>query len=112
MSEAAHVLDAIRVAELEAAQRLEEVRAAAEADVAAARDEAARSISDARLRGRDESRRRLEAAVDAAEDEARSILGGCEARDEALRAAAAPFRDAAMAAMLDLLLAPPLEEAK
>lgn len=112
MSEAAQALDAIRVAELGAARRLEEARTEAADELASARREAAKTISDGKRRGRDEAQRRFDAAVTAAEEEARLVLAGCEAREEELRVAVAPQREAAVTAMVDLLLAPPLEEGK
>lgn len=112
MSEAARALDAIRVAELEAARCLEEARTEAAEAIVSARRQAAQAVSDGKRRGRDEAQRRFQAVIAAAEDQARSILAGCEAREEDLQRAAAPHREAAVAAMVDLLLAPPLEEGK
>lgn len=112
MSEAGHVLDAIRVAELKAARRLEEARSEADEALSSARREATVLIAEARLRGREEAQLRFEAEVAAAEEEARSVLAGGDAREDELRGAAQPHRDAAVAALVDLLLAPPLEEGK
>lgn len=112
MSETARALDAIRIAELEAARRVERARADAAASLAAAHRDSARVVADARARGRSEARRRLETAVADAEREAEVILASCDGRIEAVRRAAAPHLPAAVAEMVDLLLAPPLEEGK
>ncbi len=112
MSETASALHTIRVAELEAARRIERARADAAETLAAARREHARTVADAQRRGRDEARRRLDTSVAAAEREAEAILAGCDARVASLHRAAEPDLPAAVAAMVDLLLAPPLEEGK
>lgn len=112
MSDAARALEAIRLKELETASRLEQAHLEAQRAVGAARREATDAVTAARTRGREEAQRRFEASVAAAEQEARAILAGCDEREAALREAAAPLRDAAVVAMIDLLLAPPLEEGK
>ncbi len=112
MSETAEALHAIRVAELEAARRVEQARADAAESLAAVHDEHAHTVADARSRGRAEARRRLDAAVAAAEREAEEILASCDSRVDSLRRAAEPHLAAAVTAMVDLLLAPPLEEGK
>lgn len=112
MSETADALHAIRVAELEAARRVEQSRADAAESLAAVRREHAHTVADARLRGRTEAKRRFDAAVGEAEREAEVILSGCDARVESLRRAAEPHLAATVTAMVDLLLAPPLEEGK
>ena len=112
MSETAEALHAIRVAELEAARRVEQSRAGAAESLAAANGEHAHTVADARERGRAEARRRLDAAVAEAEYEAAEILASCDARVESLRREAAPHLATAVTAMVDLLLAPPLEEGK
>lgn len=112
MSETARALDAIRVAELEAARRVEQARAEARESLAAARRDSAQAVADARMRGRNEARRRFDAAVRDAEQEAEAILAGCDARVESLGRAAAPHLASAVTEMVDLLLAPPLEEGK
>ena len=112
MSDAARVLDAIRVEELEAARRLEQARTEAEDALASARREAVKAVAEGKRRGRDEAQRRIEAAIAAAEEESRSVLAGCEVREEELWKGAAPHREAAVEAMVDLLLAAPLEEGK
>ena len=69
-------------------------------------------MADAEVRGRADAKRRFDATVAEAEREADSILAGCDARIEALRRAAEPHLATAVTAMVDLLLAPPLEEGK
>lgn len=110
MSSAGETLDAIRVAELNAARLLEEARTSADEALASAHREAAALIAEAKQQGREEARRHFEAEVAAAEEEARSILAEGDAREAALRDAARPGREAAVAAMIELVLAPPLEE--
>ena len=112
MSETAEALHAIRVAELEAARRVEQARSDAAEALAAVDRERARTVAGARERGRTEARRRLDAAVADAEREAELILASCDARIESLRHAAEPHLSTAVTAMVDLLLAPPLEEGK
>lgn len=112
MSETAHTLDAIRVAELEAARRIEQAKDDAEAAVAAAQRGAAQAVADARRKGREEAKRRFDATIAAAKEEAAAILAGCDARLQDLRRSAAPHVTAAVTEMVDLLLAPPLEEGK
>jgi vacuolar-type H+-ATPase subunit H len=112
VSETARALHAIRVAELEAARRVEQARADAAESIAAARREHERAVADARLRGRTDARRRFDAAVAEAEREAEAVLAGCDARVESLRCAAEPYLATAVTEMVDLLLAPPLEEGK
>ncbi len=112
MSETAEALHAIRVAELEAARRVEQARDEAAESLAAVRDEHAHTVADARARGHAEAKRRFDTAVSAAEREAEAILASCDARVQSLRRAAEPHLATAVTAMVDLLLAPPLEEGK
>ena len=112
MSETAGALHAIRVAELEAARRIEQARADAAASLAAVHDEHAQAVADARMRGRAEAKRRFDTTVAEAEREAEVILASCDARVDSLRRAAGPRLETAVTAMADLLLAPPLEEGK
>lgn len=112
MSETVRALHAIRVAELEAARRVEQARDAAAESLATARREHAQTVADAERRGRAEAERRFDAAVEAAEGEAEAIVAGCDARVRDLRRAAAPYVQSAVDEMVDLLLAPPLEKGK
>ena len=112
MSDTAGALHAIRVAELEAARRVEQARADVADRLADARRVRAGTVDDAVERGQAEARRRFEAVLAAAEREAGSILAGCDARVDALRRAAEPHLASAATQMVDLLLAPPLEEGK
>lgn len=112
MSETTNTLHAIRVAELEAARRVEQARADAAELVAAAGREHTEAVAEARLRGRAEARRRLDLAVTEAEREAEEILAGCDTRVDSLRRAAEPHLSRAAGEMVDLLLAPPLEQGK
>ena len=112
MSETSDALHAIRVAELEAARRIERARVDATQSLVAARREHAQAVADAEGRGRTEARRRLDVAVREAEEEADAILASCASRVESVRRAAEPYRRTAVTEMVDLLLAPPLEEGK
>ncbi len=112
MNETARALHTIRAAELDAARRVELARDAAADSVSDLRQERAQALAEAERRGRAEAERRLAASVAAAEQEAEAILAGCDERIESLRRSAEPHRSDAVAAMVDLLLAPPLEKGK
>ena len=112
MSETERVLHAIRVAELDAARRIEHARADAAESLAAARRDHTQAIVDAQQRGRAEAERRFADTVAAAERQAEAILAGGDDRVRSLREAAEPHLPAAVAEMVDLLLAPPLEKGK
>ena len=112
MSDAGHVLEEIRVVELETARQIETAREDAEAARRDARRQAAEEVAAAKQRGTETAGRRFEAAVAAAEADADSILAACDEREEALRRAAAPHREAAVTAMVELLVSPPLEKGK
>lgn len=112
MSETASTLHAIRVAELEAARRVERAQADADESVIAARHEHTQTVADAQQRGRAEARSRFDRTVAEAEREADAILAGGDGHVESLRCAAAPHLATAVTQMVDLLLAPPLEEGK
>ena len=112
MSETARALHAIRVAELEAARRIERARVDAAASLEVARKEHARLVEDAEQRGRTEAERRFAAAVAEAEREAEAILAGCDDLVRSLRRAAEPYLATAVDDMVELLLAPPLERGK
>ena len=112
MSETARALHEIRVAELEAARRIEQAQVDAAESLAAARRERTEAIAEARQRGRAEAERRFAAAVAEAEREAEAILMGCDDRVRSLRRAAEPHMATAVTEMVELLLAPPLEEGK
>ena len=85
MTDAGQALNTIRLTELDAANRLEQARCDAKDALTAARREAAEAVAEGERRGREEARRRFEAAVAAAEEEARAILAGCEQRAESRR---------------------------
>lgn len=112
MTETAQALGAIRRVELETAQHLETARAEGIAAVVEARRRATATVAQAKARGLEEARRRYDLAVVAAREEARSIAADGAARAEQLRNETAPGREAAIDAMVDLLVAPPLEEGK
>ena len=112
MSETVQALHAIRVAELEAARRIEQARLEAEEALAAARREHDQAIADAQHRGHTEAERRFTTLVAEAEREAEAILMGCDDRVRSLRRAAEPHLATAVTQMVELLLAPPLEEGK
>lgn len=112
MSETERALHSIRVAELDAARRIEQARVDAAESLDATRREHTQVIVDAERRGRAEAERRFTAAVEEAEREAETILAGGDARIHSLRHAAEPHLPTAVTAMVDLLLAPPLEKGK
>jgi vacuolar-type H+-ATPase subunit H len=112
MTETAQALDAIRRVELETAQHLETARSEGITAVVEARRRATATVAQAKARGLEEAQRRYDLAVAAAREEARSIAADGAARAEQLRNRTAPGREAAIDAMVDLLVAPPLEEGK
>lgn len=106
----AQVIRAIRKLELETAQAVEAARTESEATVAAAGAEARGMVELARGNGREEARKRYEQQVAAAEAEAERIRSSTDDRVRALRVVASPHLGGAVAAMVELLLAPPEEE--
>jgi len=112
MTETAQALDAIRRVELETAQRLESARADGITAIVEARRRATVTVAEAKARGLEEARRRYDSTVAGAREEARSIAADGTARAEQLRTRTAPGREAAIDAMVDLLVAPPMEEGK
>ena len=112
MTETAQALDAIGRVELETARRLEAARAEGITAVVEARRRATATVAEAKARGLEEARQRYDSAVAGAREKARSITVDGAARAEQLRNRSAPGREAAIDAMVDLLVAPPLEEGK
>ncbi len=106
----AEVIQAIRKLEVETAQAVEAARTESEATVAAAGAEARGMVELARRSGREEARKRYEQRVEAAEAEAQRIRSSADDRVRELRVVASPHLEGAVAAMVELLLAPPEEE--
>ncbi len=112
MSDVSDTLEAIRRVELEMARRLDAVREDADQAIARANRDATDRVASARRRGRETARRKYADAVAEADENARHIIAEGDARAEQVAVDAAPFLDEAAASMMELLLAPPLEEGK
>lgn len=112
MNDAAAALRAIRDVEREMARAVESVRREQEVGLTAARAEVQEALAAAKRRGRETARRRFATAVAAAEGEADVIVEEGRRRAAALRETAGPSREAAVTAMVELLLAPPSEKGK
>ena len=112
MNGAEAALEAIRTLEREAAQQVAAARREQDDLLAAARRDAARAVAAARHRGKETARQRFEATLAEAQKQARGVVDDGRQRAAALREAAEPHRETAVAAMVELLLAPPIEKGK
>lgn len=105
-------LHAIRDIELEMARRVEAARTAAEEAVRAARVRERAELAAAQERGRAEASQRLARAVANAEADAAEIRSDGKRRVAALEASLRGKLDDVVEQLVDLVLAPPLEEGK
>jgi vacuolar-type H+-ATPase subunit H len=112
MTDAAAALRAIRGLERETAQAIDRVRREQGEALTRASVEGEALIAAARGRGRETARNRFDAAVASAQQQAAAILEDGRRRAAALRASAEPYKETAVAAMVELLLAPPTERGK
>lgn len=112
MNDAASALRMIREFEREMAKAVESVKREQVAALAAAHAQVGEAIVTAERRGRETARRHFAAVESAAEDEAKAIVEEGRRRAAALRDTAAPAREVAVTAMVELLLAPPSEKGK
>ena len=112
MTDARSTLDEIRATERDMARRLQEARDAAAADIEAARTEAKRLASEARIRGREAAAIRYEEVVRTAGHEADQVRANATQQAATLREQALPHLPQLVDAIIELVLAPPAERGK